>query len=226
MNTFFRAGIFFFLIFSTFTFSQSWTNLKKIDNSLTLNSVQKRKITKILMVEKKQAKHDRKLYRNNPVALIEAAKRRRTTTLMGIKGTLRQEQREKFKKFRRMSRPDRELFTLKEGLILSKEQTYHIDKIIRYYNNLINVKLEEMNEIRDEFRKYAEGNPGRRTRRGGQRLNKFVSSRFKELNKKKQKDIKTHLTKKQKKSYKKILKMQKEKQKEMIKKRRDRRSNY
>ncbi len=220
MNRIIKIAALFLLICTTITYSQTINSLRKLERNLNLSKGQTVKVAEVLRIQKKQAKRDRKLYKDEPIALIEAAKRRRATTLEGISRILHPDQSRRLRKIERMSPSERELFQIKEGLVLNREQTKHVGKIIRYYNNLIRVKMEEMREIREEFRHYAEGNPGRMANRGKNRIRKYTSKRFRELNKRKQKDIKTHLTKKQKKQYKKIVKMQKEmfKQRSQIRK--------
>ncbi len=97
---------------------------------LELTESQLQKVAKFSGMLESQAKMDRENFKGNPLALIEAAKRREKMAYTHLETLLEVGQMESLDSMKRSRRRNRELFMLKEGLLLSPEQVSRINVII------------------------------------------------------------------------------------------------
>lgn len=105
--------------------------ISKLQERLTLTEEQVAILTDASKMMKSQEKLDQENFKANAMALIAAALRREQMIEMKLMMNLNEEQKTKLTSLKDVQRKDRELFTLKEGLILTPEQTEKVQAIIR-----------------------------------------------------------------------------------------------
>ena len=190
--------------------SEQVTRLKE---RLKLDDTQTAKVREILETDRGQTAKDRETFKGNALSLIQVATDRRKTTNMHIESLLNPDQKERFKEIVKMTRFDRDLFELIEGLCLNDEQAFTVEGIlIDYYNAVKGMIPEEMQ-------------PGVGDERSG-RFGRMIGSgrlraAMKAQEKKKNKAVKKILTKEQKELFKQIREDRKKKRKEWMKKSED-----
>lgn len=118
-------------------------------NELKLSETQINKFNEMLGVYNSQATLDRDTFSPNPIALIEAAKRRMDIFHMGMTSLLNDDQKVHYLSIKENNFNDKELFILKEGLLLTNSQTLHAGFILEEYN----VRLDLIRESKSGKRK-------------------------------------------------------------------------
>lgn len=193
----------------------------KLKTRLELDETQTAKVREILEKEQAQAVKDRESFKTDAVKLIEVAYERREDTNARIESLLNPDQEEEFQELLKMTRFDRELFELTEGLMLNDDQAFTVEGIlIDYYNKVKEFMPEEM---------WSGGNtdllrmPAKR--QGAARSFGRLRGVLKELEKKKDYEIKKILTEEQIKLFKQIKEDRYEKRKEWRKKMKEMRKN-
>lgn len=106
--------------------------ISKLQERLALTEEQVAILTDASKMMKSQEKLDQENFKTNALALIAAALRREQMIEMKLVMNLNEEQKTKLTSIKDVQRKDRELFTLKEGLILTPEQTEKVQAIIRF----------------------------------------------------------------------------------------------
>ena len=197
--------------------SEQVTRLKE---RLKLDDTQTAKVREILETDRGQTAKDRETFKGNALSLIQVATDRRKTTNMHIESLLNPDQKERFEEFVKMTRFDRDLFELIEGLCLNDEQAFTVEGIlIDYYNAVKGMMPEEMQPgVGDE----KSGRYGRMIPPTGMRGFGRLRAAMKAQEKKKNKAVKKILTKEQKALFKQIREDRKKKRKEWMKKSEDR----
>lgn len=186
----------------------------KLKARLDLNETQTAKVREILEKERAQALKDRESFKTNAVTLIEVAYERREDTNIRVEALLNPDQEEEFQELLKMTRFDRELFELTEGLMLNDDQAFTVEGIlIDYYNKAKEFMPEEM---------WSGGNTDLLRMPAGRQMAARNFGRLrgivKELERKKDNEIKKVLTDEQIKLFKQIRQDRSEKRKEWRKK--------
>lgn len=165
----------------------------KLKNQLMLDESQVAKLREILEKEQSTAAKDRETFKNNALKLIQAAYDRKKEKETQVEALLNPVQKEKFKEIEKMSRFDRDLFELTEGLLLNDDQAFTVEGIlIDYYN--------KVKEIMPEGRWGDEGGgpdmsmPTPRNKMGAHREFRLMKSMIKSFERKKNKAIEKVLT--------------------------------
>ena len=104
-----------------------------LSEMLKLDDQQMLRFEEILKMEHSQAKLDRENFKTNAVALIEAARRRRSMVDSHIEEMLQSEQKERFESFKQQRIHQREMFMLTEGCLLTPEQREQAREILEKY---------------------------------------------------------------------------------------------
>lgn len=201
----------------------------KLRVDLNLDRIQVKEVREVLAYDEEQKKEDRETFKSNAVALVKAAFKRKDITYSRVMALLNDHQKEEFHKSSKMSRMERELFSLTEGLCLDEDQEFTVEGIlINHYNKLEEMMPEEMRDRLSEG-KDGRGGPvsigrggggrGMGMRRGGR-----MRGVMKSVQSEKEKEIKKVLSKEQKKMYKQLKKHWKKKREERRKKLRENRS--
>jgi hypothetical protein len=178
---------------------------KKLQENLQLTDQQAAEVQKIFRNSRIKTDENRKRFKANAPALVKAARDLRRDTHSSIRKLLDESQIETFEDMTKMTRFDRELFELTEGLMLDEDQSFTVEGILIEHEN----RLKEM--IPPELLEMAENDdaPGKSDRihfgRGGNRDNRGmmpgggrIRKALKSLQKKKYKAIKKILDKEQK----------------------------
>ncbi len=97
---------------------------------LQLTEEQLAEVERIFKMAQSQGELDRENFKGNAMALIEAAKRRRDMTDSLCEDLLKPEQKELFRAYKGKRKQEDGFFILKEGLILTEEQSYQAKKIL------------------------------------------------------------------------------------------------
>lgn len=140
--------------------------LKLLTDRLSLTQEQVTRVEKVFNMAHGQALKDRETFKDNPEALIEAAKRRRSMTDIHIGNIISEEQIEKWNRFKRQRMKKWEFFMIKEGLVLNRQESEAIEDIIDMHR----LKMEEMREqMRDRMGGGGPGGRGGGMRGGGMR---------------------------------------------------------
>jgi hypothetical protein len=184
----------------------------RLKKNLILDETQTAKVREILEKDRAQAVKDRETFKENAISLIQVAYDRRDTTNMQIESLLNPEQKEKFKEIVKMTRFDRDLFELTEGLCLNDEQAFIVEGILIDYYNAVKGMIPE--EMRPEGEDKGSGRFGPMAPPTGMREFGFLRSMMKREEKKKNKAIKKILFTHQKELFKQINKDRKKKMKE------------
>jgi hypothetical protein len=190
---------------------------EKLKKELNLSDAQAAEVKRILDKDKLQAISDRERLKKDGVGLVGAARDRRMNLNHNIGMLLKPEQKETFLKTTKLSPFDRELEMWIEGLLLNGDQAFTVEGIlIEYYNRLELMRPEGMNQ--GERMSRGGGRRGGGGGRGGGKMGRGGmgrgSSIIKELQSKKNKQIKKLLTNEQKSLHKQIVKDRKKKLKE------------
>jgi hypothetical protein len=192
----------------------------KLKKKLILDETQTAKVREILEKDRAQAVQDRETFKENAISLIQVAYDRRKTTNMHIESLLNPDQKEIFKEIVEMTRFDRDLFELTEGLCLKDEQAFTVEGIlIDYYNAVKEIIPEEM---RSEGEDERSGRFGPMTPPTGMRGFGLLRDVIKRQEKKKNKAIKKILFNHQKELFVQIKKDRKKKMKERREKMKER----
>ena len=108
-------------------------SLVSLMETLAMSYPEAYRVAEIKRIENKQAELDRATYRKSAQALIATAIARRDMTDRRIEEFLIPEQQQKYQGFKQKREAERELFELKEGLILDSEQYARVEKILAEY---------------------------------------------------------------------------------------------
>lgn len=194
-------------------------NINDFKDELKLSEPQIKKFEKTIKIYYSQAILDRETFKTNSIALIEAAKRRRSIFDAGMNSFLNDEQKMQYESIKRDSIIDKELFILKEGLLLTDPQVLQARFILEEYNPRIDIIRENMSEMhgnRDPDRSSTKGSisggrgssirGGRGGMKRGSSLNGGPGGEIAALKKAKSKKIKAILIELQKKLYKQLNK--------------------
>lgn len=123
-----------FLMCSSILYSQSNSQLevKIADYKTRLNLTEKQceQLRVILLNDEKEAQREREQNKDNPDALIAAAKVRKKFMDQQIQNILTEEQWEKYKNLQKQDLSDRQLLELRERLFLTDEQAEKIAPIL------------------------------------------------------------------------------------------------
>jgi hypothetical protein len=218
--------IVFMLLFSQLVTAQSTEmekQLEKLTKRLNLSEEQTAKVQEILEEVQLQKETDRKTYKTDALALIQAAWTRRNHVDNKIEPILDNQQLEEYKRLRKFHPVDRELFVLTEGLLLNDEQTFDVEGIlIRLYNEY--GQLSQLMEMMGGSGGRPGGPGGGRGGMGmpmGRGSGRLVSM-MKQIEAKKAKSIKKLLTDEQKELYEQIRKDRRKKMKERMKRMKER----
>lgn len=200
----------------------------ELSEQLELSNQQTLEVEKIVKMAQNQAEMDRESYKDNALALIEAAKRRRQMTDTHIEALLEPGQKENFDLLKSKRKLSEELFILKEGLLLTEDQTVRVKEILDDYRKRFEANKEAFREKmkgrgggmhggaggkRGGMGKGSGGMPG------GGRGDAMLQA-MQERENEKAKEIKRILTKDQQEMYKPIRKMQKKELQNRMKERR------
>lgn len=117
----------------------------KLQKRLALDESQTAKVREILEKEHAAAVKDRETFKTNALSLIQTAYDRKKEKEAQVEALLSPLQKEKFKDVVKMTRFDRDLFELIEGLVLNDEQAFTVEGIlIDYYNKFKEMMPEGM----------------------------------------------------------------------------------
>lgn len=194
----------------------------RLKTRLDLDEIQTAKVREILEKEQAQAAKDRESFKTNAIKLFEVAYERRNDTNARIETLLNPDQEEEFLELKKMTRFDRELFELTEGLLLNDDQAFTVEGIlIEHYNKIKEFMPEGM---------WGGGKPTDMTGRpaGMPRNSRFfgrMKGLMREMERKKNTQIKKILTDEQIKLFKQIQQDRSEKRKEWFKKMKEMRKN-
>ena len=225
------VAIVFMLLFSHLVTAQNTEmekQLEKLTQRLKLSEEQTTKVREILQEVQLQKESDRKTYKTDALALIQAAWTRRNHVDNKIEPILDSQQLEEYKRLRKLHPVDRELFVLTEGLCLNDEQIFDVEGILIRLHN-------EYGQLSDlmEMMGGSGGKPGGprgggggigpgggRGGMGGMPMGRGggrMASMMKQIEAKKAKSIKKLLTEEQKELYEQIRKDRRQKIKERMK---------
>ena len=138
-------------------------------DELKLSEAQIEKFNEILGIYNSQSIIDKETFGTNPIALVEAGKRRMNVFDMGMNSFLNDVQRAHYLVVKKDNRNENELFILKEGLLLTNSQTLHAGFILEEYNarlDLIRESKQGMRKKSDRTELTAKGS-GRGGKGGG-----------------------------------------------------------
>ncbi|MEN8223158.1 MAG: hypothetical protein ABFR36_07850 [Acidobacteriota bacterium] len=234
MTNFKTLLIFLSLIVFIIPFSGFGSQSDYIGTLLGLSEDQVERLDEIKKNSEIKEGSDREKFKDDPLILIEAAKKRRQITDSLIVNMLGPEQKMSFERYMAERDRDHELFILTEGLLLSEVQKVRVKIILDEFREMMESKMEIFRN-RAGFSGGSErgrpggmrggpgmsgGKPGGMGRPGGGRP-VGASNPISELDSKKAKRIKKLLTKEQKKMYKKIRKKQRKEIRQRIKEMRE-----
>ncbi|MEN8223159.1 MAG: hypothetical protein ABFR36_07855, partial [Acidobacteriota bacterium] len=104
---------------------------------LNLNETQVEELVKIFSASDSQKKIDVDLFGSSATALIRAAERRREITDSRVNDILTDLQKISFDKYKKERVEKRELFDLKEGLLLTAKQEIQAELVISEYEDIL-----------------------------------------------------------------------------------------
>lgn len=200
-----------FLVLGVFSFAQDKApdplqeKLKVLTEQLNLTEAQVSQVEKVLKMVGGQASMDRETFKGNPEALITAAKRRLDMIDTQIENMITPEQMAKFDYYKKQRMRKWEFFMIKEGLVLNQDESEAIEDIIDKYSFGQGGMREPMGGDFGGGGPGRPGGPGGGMMRGGRpggRMNPM-----KQIESKKNSEIKKVLTKEQWKQYKIIKKL-------------------
>jgi len=218
---------FLFLLLSggTLTSSSQYGNVKVITElkiKLGLDEVQVVRVEAILSANKSQKDVDINLFKMSSMALIRAAERRLNIIDGRISDILRGNQKISFNSYKKERKMNRELFRLREGLLLDRKQEIQIELIISEYRSILKKLYDRLDYYvksgQDMRRKNSKGERLLKSRTGGlerrtpgvKKMEQGPSERILNVQKEKAKRITKYLTLKQKVLYSEILRFQKQ----------------
>lgn len=120
----------------------------ELSELLQLNEQQIADVEKVFNMANGQAEKDRENFKGNPIALIEAAKRRREMTDQHIEHILDDDQKQKFNTLKQLRERNDELFVLQEGLMLTEEQHSRIKTILDDHHKMLEARRKSMKGMR------------------------------------------------------------------------------
>jgi hypothetical protein len=228
------VAIFFMLMFSQLAAAQNTgmeKQLEKLTQQLKLSEEQTTKVREILQEVQLQKENDRKTYKTDALALIQAAWTRRNHEDNKIAPILDNQQLEEYKALRKLHPVDRELFELTEGLCLNDEQIFDVEGILINLYNEFAPMADFMDMMGDgglppgPAKGGGIGPGGGSGGMGGMPMGRgggMMANMMKKIEAKKAKAIKKLLTDEQKELYEQIRKDRKQKMKERMKRMKER----
>lgn len=175
---------------------------KKLD----LNEAQTKKIKQLLQNYHLQSEEARQRFANDVSTLIKRATKRWQTLTTAIASNLSPDQKKKFESIFKLDPQERELFTIREALLLSPIQTNTVEYILMRIQEEYRRWMPQGTGVRGSGRPPSGRVPGK-----GQsaRMRRFMGSMLKSREAKKNQEIKKILTKDQLKRYKQYRKIRK-----------------
>jgi hypothetical protein len=185
----------------------------ELSRQLALTEEQKVHVQEIMKTIDAQAEKDRELNKENALALIQAAQRRKAMMDNLIEKLLTPKQIEKYETIKMERDSDEEFFELKEGLLLTDEQALQVKNILEKSKNEAKTFQEQHPQDR-RGRGTRGGISGGMGRMGGSRSgmrgrgrpnhDQMIKEIIEKREGKKEKEIEKILTKEQEKLYKQI----------------------
>ncbi len=111
--------------------------LSELKIKLALDESQIKKIDGAFSAAESQRRIDVDIFRTSSLALIRAAERRCGITDSRIKDVLRDNQKSSFDNYRKERETGKELFKLREGLLLTREQMFKVELVVSEYENIL-----------------------------------------------------------------------------------------
>jgi len=204
--------------------------LNELKLKLALDEVQFKTINDIFSANESQKKVDLDLFKTSSMALIRAAERRREITDSRINEILSDLQKISFEKYRKEREAVKELFRLREGLLLTNKQRLQVELIISEHENILKRLYGRLDYYvrsgQDRKKRSSESGKLLKSRSGGlERRNPEVvkmeqgpPEKILEIQNEKAKMIKEYLTDDQKKLYSELLKFQEQELRSYIRK--------
>jgi hypothetical protein len=153
--------LFILFLFSGYIVSQNMESLlfdiqqSKLDVRLSLAAEQVEKLNEIIKMLQSQETLDRENFKQNALALIAAALRRAQMADFQLDSILDDSQKAILKDIKQEQKKNREFFNLKEGLMLTNDQTGKVKAIIEIYKTLpqdvMNDRYLNMDEYADSM---------------------------------------------------------------------------
>ncbi len=193
------------------TFSEKNQQILK---QINLDKDQADKIRQLLNSYDQQGVKDRSESAAIVQAQIDKAWARRNKLEADIEAQLRGDQKAKFKSIFSLDPQEKELFTIKEGVMLDIVQTNTVEYILMKLQEEYRRMWPQQTGVRGPVRTGGSKMAGRD--RSG-RMRRYIGSRLKDLESKKAREIKKILTKEQIKRHKEIQKIRKKEINEMLK---------
>ncbi len=119
--------------------------INELKVQLELDKDQVKKIEAVFSANRSQRSVDINLFKTSSMAMIRAAERRQGITDGRIIDILKDNQKKSFDSYRRKRERGKELFRLREGLLLDRKQEIRIGLIVAEYRNVLNelkIKIE------------------------------------------------------------------------------------
>jgi len=204
--------------------------LNELKLRLALDEVQFKKSNEVFFANESQKKVDLDLFKTSSMAMIRAAERRREITDSRINEILSDLQKISFEKYKKEREADKELFRLREGVLLTNKQEIQAEIIISEYENVLKrlyIRLDYyIKSGQDRKKKSSESGKLLKSRTGGlERRNPEVvkmeqgpPEKILEVQNEKAKRIKEYLTGDQKVLYSELLKFQEQELRSYIRK--------
>jgi hypothetical protein len=124
----------------------------ELQAQLQLNDEQASEVERIFKMAQSQAELDRENFKGNALALIEAAKRRRDMSDSLCEALLNPGQKELFLAYKEKRKQEDGFFILKEGLILTEEQSWQVKNILDEYRRQFEADRQKLAaEITDGY---------------------------------------------------------------------------
>jgi hypothetical protein len=118
--------------------------ITRLQAQLQLTGEQATEVERIFKMAQSQAELDRENFKGNALALIESAKRRRDMSDSLCEALLNPEQKELFLAYKEKRKQEDGFFVLKEGLILTEEQSWQVKNILDEYRRQFEVDRQKL----------------------------------------------------------------------------------
>ncbi|MCK5005644.1 MAG: hypothetical protein KAS21_11165 [Candidatus Aminicenantes bacterium] len=204
--------------------------INELKLKLGLEKDQYEQLQKIYSASESQKKIDIDIFRSSSTALIRAAERRREITDSRVSEILTDLQNISFDKYRHERKKEEEMFRLKEGLILSRQQEIQIELIMAEDKDILDRLYARLSYYiksgQDRKKKSSESGKLLKSRTGGLerrnpevvRMEQGPPERILEYRNEKAKRVNKYLTIDQKKLYSELLKFQEQELRSYIRK--------
>ncbi len=118
--------------------------ITELQARLQLTGEQVTEVERIFKMAQSQAELDRENFKGNALALIESAKRRRDMSDSLCEALLNPEQKKLFLAYKEKRKQEDGFFILKEGLILTEEQSWQVRNILDEYRRQFEVDRQRL----------------------------------------------------------------------------------